>query len=171
MENGPGVYLLFRNRQLVYVGRSKDPSARIAVHRRNGRPFDHAVAVPCDPADVAWIETALISALNPPQNRLGVTTPTPELPPQQVVRVVHLPAPRDAPPPSVYSLTEGRALATKEGLRASYDAALKAGTLPSRPRNPDFAGHGARRVIMHADLMAWFSVMNDERVKAGWRVA
>lgn len=172
MENGSGVYLLFRNQRLVYVGRSKNPSKRIGAHRTNGRAFDYALTVPCPEKDVDWIERALIAALNPPQNSKGVTSPTEEPLEAQVVKVIYREvAAKPAPVQAVYSLIEAEREADKYGLGALMRTDVKTGALCSCPKNPAFAGPGSRRVIAHADLMAWLDRMEQARRTSGWKAS
>ena len=35
-----GIYILYRDNEVVYVGRSNDITKRIAVHKREGKKFD-----------------------------------------------------------------------------------------------------------------------------------
>src|SRR4030095_8326533 len=58
-----GVYLLFLQRSVVYIGRSRKMLERVNGHRRNGRPFDHAFYISASPDDSLWLESALIRAL------------------------------------------------------------------------------------------------------------
>jgi|SRR6185312_3921824 len=154
----PGVYFLFWKRRLVYVGRSRDPAKRIQKHRMNGRAFDYALTVPCEAGDVDWIERALISALNPPQNTLGVTSPR-ELPPEppQVMNVIYR-APPEPPPPDpheIIGLEAARRLARDRALLPDFMAARESGELQFFPKNPAFTGPGSRQVMLLADLREW----------------
>ena len=63
-----GVYMLFQEHNLVYVGKSQDSYARISEHRANGRVFDYALISSCPASDMGWIESALIKAFQPQQN-------------------------------------------------------------------------------------------------------
>jgi hypothetical protein len=171
MENEIGVYLLFRKRRLVYVGRSKNPPKRVDAHRRNGRAFDYSLTVNCPAEDVAWIERALIAALNPPQNSLGVTAKTEEALEAQVVKIIYRDRPvRVDPPPPVYSLTDAERVADKSGLRVPFLKDVRSGALPSAPKNPAFTGPRCRRVITHEDLTRWLSRMDEARRASGWSV-
>jgi GIY-YIG catalytic domain len=64
-----GVYLLFRERKLIYVGRSKDIYRRVNDHRAAGREFDYVAIIGLPEVDADWIERGLIKALVPKQNR------------------------------------------------------------------------------------------------------
>lgn len=64
-----GVYFLFQDHALVYVGKSRDCYARIAAHRSNGRVFDYARALPVSEDDTGWIEAAFIRSMDPSQNK------------------------------------------------------------------------------------------------------
>jgi excisionase family DNA binding protein len=63
-----GVYMLFQDEALVYVGRSTELPRRITNHRRAGRQFDEVRAIPCDPSTADWLEGELIRTLRPPAN-------------------------------------------------------------------------------------------------------
>lgn len=64
----PGVYFLFKEGDLIYVGQSKDCYARIDAHRGNGRPFDLATVMPLEPQFLGQVEKALIRSYKPPGN-------------------------------------------------------------------------------------------------------
>lgn len=63
-----GVYFLFKEDEMVYVGQSKDCYGRIEAHRTNGRKFDLATVMPLDMQFVGKVEKALIKAYRPPEN-------------------------------------------------------------------------------------------------------
>lgn len=63
-----GVYMLFRDGELIYIGRSSELPRRITNHRRAGREFDEVRAIPCDYATAEWLEAELIRTLQPPEN-------------------------------------------------------------------------------------------------------
>lgn len=65
-----GIYALFLQGQLVYIGRSGDIRHRVGEHRTAGREFDAARAVVCETEHMNWLEVALINLLQPPGNRL-----------------------------------------------------------------------------------------------------
>lgn len=85
-----GVYFLFREGELTYVGRSNDCYGRIASHRQKGRDFDLATVMPLAMEFIPQVEKALIAGFTPPQNRMR--------PPPQIV----MPAPAAPPPPDPY---------------------------------------------------------------------
>lgn len=63
-----GVYLLYNDGALAYVGRSTSLASRLAHHRASGRLFGEARIIPCDEALSVWLERELIRTLQPPQN-------------------------------------------------------------------------------------------------------
>lgn len=69
-----GVYLLMLNGRIVYVGSSINMSQRVADHRKNGRPFDKAFYIAVSERERQELERVLIEAINPPQNRNGLST-------------------------------------------------------------------------------------------------
>lgn len=64
-----GVYLLFTEKVLTYVGRSVSCDKRIATHRSNGRVFDFSIVAECSPETSVWVEAQLIARLAPKQNK------------------------------------------------------------------------------------------------------
>jgi hypothetical protein len=68
-----GVYLLMLEGEIVYVGSSLHMPRRVAEHRSNGRPFDHAFYIATTAREREALERTLIAAINPPQNRAGRT--------------------------------------------------------------------------------------------------
>jgi hypothetical protein len=172
-----GVYMLFKGRKLAYVGRSQNPQQRISAHRSNGRPFDFALHMECPAADVVWVELALIEALNPPQNKVGVVAPRPdeaETPRPIIVReFVQRPLPEPPPvdPRAPLTLSAARWKAHFFHLGREFDDAVRGGTLRSVPKNPEFDRPGSRRLIAHGDLTAWIDARLEERAASGWRVS
>lgn len=152
-----GVYLLFRRKQLVYVGRSNNPKHRIEVHRRNGRPFDYALHVGCEAEDAGWVEQALIKALQPRQNRQGNNNPDadPE-PPIVIERVVVREEPKAVGFMDYEALSVSRAelyIVRRYGLGRVFRAAVKSGEVRSAPLNPDFPN--GKRMVRTAEVVAW----------------
>jgi hypothetical protein len=66
---GAGVYFLLLNSEIVYIGSSANMKARIKDHRTNGRPFDWAFLF--ETKEREFLETMLIKAIRPVQNRAG----------------------------------------------------------------------------------------------------
>jgi hypothetical protein len=66
-----GVYLLFLEGALVYVGASLNMPERVKSHRSNGRPFDRAYFIQTLQKERFVVESVLIAALSPRQNRRG----------------------------------------------------------------------------------------------------
>jgi hypothetical protein len=65
-----GVYFLFKEGRLQYVGRSTHVFVRLRTHRRQGRtPFDDCRVEPCAPDQLNTLEAAYIRQLAPPFNR------------------------------------------------------------------------------------------------------
>ena len=62
----PGIYFLFANGQLMYVGRSINLWRRIEEHKR--RSFDSYSFVPCQVADLTRLEARYIDKFKPPWN-------------------------------------------------------------------------------------------------------
>lgn len=161
--SGPGVYILFWRRKVVYVGRSNSPTERVKTHRNNGRPFDHHVVITCSEDESYWIEKSLIDALQPRQNRAGVREPAvdplePEPPPSIVERIVYREAPRvdwTPTPEPIISVAKARDIVARYQLRREFDAAISAGEIEAPYANSAFTGRGARRVVERASVDAW----------------
>jgi len=150
-----GVYLLFQDRRLVYVGKSGDCHRRVAEHRQRGRVFDYGLVTPCPQQDAAWVEAALIDAWGPVQNRNRSTGA------QVIAQVI---ASDDVAP---VALRKGaaRKRANDCGVTiAEFDEALKSGAIPSYPRNPNFTGHGSVWMIPVKSLDAWCAAYQGERI-------
>lgn len=106
-----GVYFLFQGDELTYVGKSVNVHGRIRAHRTNGRTFDRFCIMPVtDGWELDWLEAAIIRALQPRQNTLGVGRKTPSSPPKswdilEDVEFMSPPPPvappAPAPPPAV----------------------------------------------------------------------
>lgn len=63
-----GVYMLYREGELIYIGRSTELPRRITNHRRSGRVFDEVNAIPCDAKTADWLEAELVRVFSPPEN-------------------------------------------------------------------------------------------------------
>jgi hypothetical protein len=155
-----GVYFLFKDRALTYTGKSRDVYARIETHRSNGRQFDYAAVTACPEQDAAWIEAAMIRAMNPPENRaLKAKVRAPALPSEGLSSPVRYAL--QAPPkrtdvlPSDPDMIVSRPVAVDYAkhfrLGTQLIEALKTGEIPSR-RERD--GRGAF-LIRVGDLETW----------------
>lgn len=63
----PGVYFLVKKKEVVYVGQSVSPYARIG-HHMTAKDFDQAYLLPVPKTMLDAVEGAIIRALNPPLN-------------------------------------------------------------------------------------------------------
>ena len=143
----PGVYMLFLEGDLIYVGRSRDCRARIDAHRASGRLFDRHLIAPCEPSDAAWMERALITAMEPVGNRALFSE-----------RRVMVPVPTPVPvehPLTPLNKTKARAKARQFGLAGEFDAALKRGEFPFRVKNPANTHASAQMVIEVGHIIEW----------------
>jgi hypothetical protein len=64
-----GVYLLMLNGEVVYIGESEQMPTRVAGHRTNGRTFDHVFYIATKASERKQLETTLIRAIKPVQNK------------------------------------------------------------------------------------------------------
>ena len=65
----PGVYFLCENDEVVYVGQSVAPSARVAAHRFQGKKsFDRAYLLPVPQSELNDVEARMIKLLEPKLN-------------------------------------------------------------------------------------------------------
>ena len=154
----PGVYLLFQERRLVYIGKSKDCYGRISEHRTKGRPFDYALVTPCPADDMAWVEASLIEAWGPAQNRQRggrqQSDPAPQAP---------LTAPVD-PGLSTFTIPKAEDYARRYNLHVQMRAAMTSGELKVYASAPPRAnGRAAPRLILQADLRDWCERRQRER--------
>lgn len=62
----PGIYFLVKDDEVVYVGQSVNPIARIGNH--TDKDFDRAYMIPVPSSMLNDVEGALIRAINPPLN-------------------------------------------------------------------------------------------------------
>jgi len=148
----PGVYLLFKDRELTYVGKSTDCYGRIEGHRSKGRDFDYAVVAGCGEHDTGWIEQALIRAFAPRQNRQRHVRPAE---PQTVV-VQAAPPERGIPsdPDKLLTLIKASALAKEYGLVSRFNRAVESGALPFVYLT-EVRGKGAAKRIFAGELRRW----------------
>lgn len=150
-----GVYSLFAQHKLVYVGKSTNCYKRIADHRTNGRVFDYALVTAVPEADAAWVEAALIAAMEPVQNRAGKV--------REVAAPVALPTPLFArtlapllPKPDAEVLTRDPAAAIAKRYHLSSELRTVWGTeqLPTFYRD-NRVGRGAIRLVTRKALIEW----------------
>lgn len=67
-----GIYFLFKEQELLYIGQSINVHNRIRTHKNDPyRPikFDEVLLYPCDEKNLIDHETILIRTFNPPLNR------------------------------------------------------------------------------------------------------
>lgn len=143
-----GVYILFRNKEVLYIGRSADCHGRIKTHRQHGREFDYALVSPCPADDAVWVEASLVLAFQSPQNK-QFRTPKPA-PPERVV--IHVP--EDGL--ELLNKTQAVDMAAAYGLRQTFLDALKSGEV----RMIDRAKPGAkmwRPFITKGELRVWLN--------------
>lgn len=151
-----GVYMLFKDRRLIYVGKSVDVYGRINTHRVNGREFDYATVSACPEADMGWVESAMIAAMEPVQNRAGkaasrVTAPHPlDIVPAATGR----PVPTD--PLAALSYAAANDHARTYRLQGAMKEALASGELKS-------VRNGKSWIILWGDLSAWLQAKQRER--------
>jgi len=68
-----GVYFLYLEGALQYIGQSIEPASRLSQHRRGGKMFDRAFVIPVPAFMLDQVEGALIRHFRPPLN--GNTAP------------------------------------------------------------------------------------------------
>lgn len=178
-----GVYFLFHEHALVYVGKSNDVYKRIAAHRSGGRLFDYAFVSSVPKSEIDWVEAALIRATSPPQNTALVPapppqkTPPPEEPalkrePLRVVYPLSPPAPPVQKPPvgdawmkEMFGGCDGpfkpHAKISAARIAQSYGIAVKAfdeawrdGAIVTHPIPATHKGEH-RRIVLDRDIVAW----------------
>jgi hypothetical protein len=66
-----GIYFLFREHDMTYIGRSENVRHRVACHRKDGRAFDLALALYCDIGESIVLERQYIAAYQPMENKIG----------------------------------------------------------------------------------------------------
>ncbi|PIB91317.1 GIY-YIG nuclease family protein [Caulobacter sp. FWC2] len=144
-----GVYCLFKDHKLVYVGKSRSVYARIDEHRTKGRVFDYATVMPCPEHDMGWVEQSLIEAMQPAQNRSGKTKA------EKVIHQTIVLQPEPDLSHLIYTTTEALLVVAEYSVPSPrFWAALKDGSLPFVTRTGR-RGRGAPRLIRQPDLMAW----------------
>lgn len=172
-----GVYCLFLKHELIYVGKSRDAYARIGTHRANGREFDYATVATCPESDLAWIEAAMIKAMEPVKNRAGKAmvkavaaangaAPEPEIIREVIIRPIGK-ASVERTPDMPVMLQDARELVKQYCLSpTSLMADIDTGVMPSYPKDSR-SGPGSPRIILYGDLIAWRDARQQERVKNG----
>lgn len=71
MKDAPvrsGIYFLIKDRQIVYVGQSKNMLARLGNHAANGVDFDSYTTVDCDEEFLDEAESMFIRKMTPKYN-------------------------------------------------------------------------------------------------------
>lgn len=68
----PSVYILFRDDEVVYVGQSQNPYARMAQHLKDKR-FTHIRIMSCSKSRARYWEEKLIKAYRPEYNKVHNT--------------------------------------------------------------------------------------------------
>lgn len=64
-----GVYLLFKNDEVVYVGQSRNVYLRVVKHRdRRVGDFDSYTVIPCSESEMRMVEAYYIDLFKPPLN-------------------------------------------------------------------------------------------------------
>ena len=119
-----GVYFLFRNGALAYVGKSQDCYRRIAKHRANGREFDFATVMPLRQEFMGDVERALIESYKPPANR--------QVPVAASAAPVSSPTVKAPKPPDhqTVSVSQAKTIAMRAGLKSdAINEAIAAGDL------------------------------------------
>jgi hypothetical protein len=67
-----GVYLLYQEEEIVYVGKSKKFRDRLLTHLTSNKPFDGIGLIPCNLSDMSVYEAYLITTLKPKLNKESV---------------------------------------------------------------------------------------------------
>jgi hypothetical protein len=69
----PGVYFLFQDDVIIYIGKSKDVLSRVQAHKNNQKEFDHYTYVECDEDLLTAYERIFINKYKPIQNADALT--------------------------------------------------------------------------------------------------
>lgn len=166
-----GVYFLFKDGDLTYVGRSNDCYGRISSHRQKGRDFDLATVMPLAMEFIPSVEAALIDAFTPPQNRMRPAPAAPApvyiaapLPPDPYADV-----PPGAPRPSplgTITPTQARDLASHLGLAGNViREAEDAGTLRFIDTGRK-TGKGTVRVAVYDEVLTLLRALRQDKLRA-----
>lgn len=149
-----GVYCLFKDRALTYVGKSRDIYRRIDAHRTNGREFDYATITAVPIADMDWVESAMITAMDTRQNLTMRPRPLSRQAAGEALPPIFK---SDAPPSDdmAIAVSAAQTYIAKYALSfQDFRIAVKAGQVPSYPRNPARPENG-QRVVLFGDLRKW----------------
>lgn len=67
-----GVYLLFKNRELIYIGKSKYVYSRLTSHITESlKDFDQMFVIECDETELEQLEYSAINEFKPKLNKTG----------------------------------------------------------------------------------------------------
>lgn len=154
VSTGPlaGVYLLFQDWDLIYVGRSDDCHRRVGSHRTNGRTFNHYEMIPCGSDRAKFVEEALIRSLEPAQNKIRYR--------REIARTEG-PEPKPVPtdptehPLMILNKTQAKARVKRFGLASKFEDDWRSGVLEFRPKNPERTQRGAPHIITVGALLEW----------------
>jgi excinuclease UvrABC nuclease subunit len=68
--NISGIYLLFKDKELVYIGKSKYVYSRLTSHIiESVKDFDEMFVIPCDEVELAKLEYTAINEFSPRLNK------------------------------------------------------------------------------------------------------
>lgn len=159
-----GIYFLFREGRLTYIGRSRDAEKRIKTHRKNGREFDRWLVAPCAEGDQGWIEAELIRSFDSVQNRTRAESKVEaellarlEKAKRPIVmnRIVN-PHPADLPAENSISVAMGRARSYASQCRLSPEFVrdVESGDLPFTEGPLDSRGN-RRKLFRVGALREW----------------
>jgi hypothetical protein len=172
-----GVYFLFKDGALEYVGQSKDCYGRIESHRKNGRSFDLATVMPLAAEFLSAVERALIKGYLPKRNVTHRDDPVRLVrePKDRKRRSVPITLPISEITERTYeaasglgtiSVAKARAMASAFGVRqAVLDEAIQSGVLrfvdsgrvSNKGRNPILVG-------LHSEVEAFCEAKRTERL-------
>lgn len=146
-----GIYMLFTDHRLIYIGKSTDVYRRIADHRTNGRTFDYATVTSVPDIDLGWVERALIEGFNPPSNKSLSPKNREPVAPLELERSRAAPAPITIYEPSTKAAMTVKDFCHDYGIgRTKVFEELATGRLKKRKL-------GRRTVILRSDAEAWLA--------------
>jgi len=129
-----GVYFLFKDGALEYVGQSRDCYGRIESHRKNGRSFDLATVMPLAAEFLSAVERALIKGYLPKRNVAHRVEP-------ESVRLVKEPKDRKRRPVPI-------TLPISEITERTYEAASGLGTISVAKARAMASAFGVRQAVL-----------------------